>query len=43
MRRRLTILGLVVTGLMLLAALDATVATAPAFGLSLAAAWLVRS
>lgn len=42
MRRRLAVLGLLASGLGLLAAFDAIVATGPAFGLSLAAAWLVR-
>jgi hypothetical protein len=41
-RRRLAALALLTGGLALLAALDAAVAVGPAFGLSLAAAWLVR-
>jgi len=40
--RRLGVLALLAGGLGLIAALDAVVAAGPAFGLSLAAAWLVR-
>ena len=40
--RRLGVLALLAGGLGLIAALDAVVAVGPAFGLSLAAAWLVR-
>ena len=40
--RRLGVLALLAGGLALIAALDAVVAAGPAFGLSLAAAWLVR-
>jgi hypothetical protein len=36
------VLALLAGGLALLAALDVAVAVGPAFGLSLAAAWLVR-
>jgi hypothetical protein len=40
--RRLGVLVLLAGGLALIAALDAVVAVGPAFGLSFAAAWLVR-
>ncbi len=40
--RRLAVLALLAGALGLIAALDAAVAAGPAFGLSLAAAWLVR-
>ena len=43
MRRRAVVLGLLATSLALLAAFDAVVAAGPAFGLSFAAAWLVRT
>lgn len=43
MRRRAVVLGLLATSLALLAAFDAAVAAGPAFGLSFAAAWLVRT
>ena len=42
-RRRALVLGLLATSLALLAAFDAAVAAGPAFGLSFAAAWLVRT
>ena len=42
MKKRATVLALLAGGLGLLAALDTVVAAGPAFGLSLAAAWLVR-
>jgi hypothetical protein len=41
-RRRAAVLALLASGLGLLAAFDAVVAAGPAFGLSVAAAWLVR-
>jgi hypothetical protein len=41
--RRLGVLALVTTGVMLLAALDAYVAAGPAFGLSALAAWLIAA
>jgi hypothetical protein len=40
--RRLGVLALLAGGLALIATLDAIVAVGPAFGLSLAAAWLVK-
>ena len=42
MRRRVARIALLTSGLGLLAALDAAIAAGPAFGLSFAAAWLVR-
>jgi hypothetical protein len=42
MRRRALVLALLVAGLGLLSAFDVLLAAGPAFGLSLAAAWLVR-
>lgn len=42
MKKRIAVLALLAGGLGLLAAFDALVAAGPAFGLSLAAAWLVR-
>ena len=42
MRRRVAVLTLLAGGLGLIAALDTVVAAGPAFGLSFAAAWLVR-
>jgi hypothetical protein len=42
MRRRLLVLALLAAGLGLFSAFDVLLAAGPAFGLSLAAAWLVR-
>lgn len=41
-KRRILVLALLASSLGLLAALDAVIAAGPAFGLSFAAAWLVR-
>jgi hypothetical protein len=40
-KRRLRVIALLATGLALLTAFDTLVAAGPAFGLSLAAAWIV--
>ena len=42
MSRRVLVLALLAGSLALLAALDAAIAAGPAFGLSFAAAWLIR-
>ena len=42
LQRRVAVLALLAGSLGLLAALDAAIAAGPAFGLSFAAAWLVR-
>jgi hypothetical protein len=41
-KRRIAVVALVAGGLGLLAAFDVTLAAIPAFGLSAAAAWLLR-